>query len=63
LASFVQTGDPNAHKVTNASIPGVPNVESGKQFLVTELGLKQGPIEMLEARCAFWLDVADRVPV
>lgn len=63
LASFVQTGDPNAHKVTNASIPAVPGIEEGKQFLVTAQGLKQGPIDKLEKRCAFWLEVADGVPV
>ncbi|KAF2625868.1 alpha/beta-hydrolase [Macroventuria anomochaeta] len=63
MASFVQTGDPNAHKVTNASVPGVPDVEKGKQFLVTAEGLKQGPIKQLEERCAFWLDVSKRVPI
>ncbi|KAF1942201.1 putative carboxylesterase [Clathrospora elynae] len=63
MASFIQTGDPNAHKVTNRSIPGVPDVETGKQFLVTASGLKQGGIEMLEERCAFWASVAGRVPV
>lgn len=63
MASFVQTGDPNAHKLTNASVPGVPGVEKGKQFLVTAGGLKQGSIKQLEERCAFWLDVSKRVPV
>jgi carboxylesterase type B len=63
MASFVQTGDPNAHKVTNASAVGVPEVESGNQFLVTSGGLKQGDISMLIEKCAFWLSVAGRVPV
>ncbi|OAL56717.1 alpha/beta-hydrolase [Pyrenochaeta sp. DS3sAY3a] len=63
MASFVQTGDPNKHKVTNASIPGVPGVETGKQFLVTAGGLKQGGIAALEERCEFWLSVAGRVPI
>lgn len=63
LASFVQTGDPNAHKVTNASIPGVPDIGQGMEFLVTSGRLKQGGIDMLERRCAFWLSVADRVPI
>ncbi|KAF1841794.1 carboxylesteras-like protein [Cucurbitaria berberidis CBS 394.84] len=63
LASFVQTGDPNAHKVTNASVPAVPNVVEGKQFLVTAGGIKQGGIQMLEERCKFWLEVAERVPI
>lgn len=63
MASFVQTGDPNAHKLTGASVPGVPRVEEGKQFLVTADGLKQGPITQLKERCAFWLDVSERVPI
>lgn len=63
MASFVQTGDPNKHKLTNASVPGVPDVEKGEQFLVTAEGLRQGPIQQLEERCAFWLDVSKRVPI
>ncbi|KAI8937745.1 hypothetical protein NX059_005445 [Plenodomus lindquistii] len=63
MASFIQTGDPNAHKITNASVPGVPEVQSGKQFLVTGTGIRTGGIGMLEERCAFWLRRAGRVPV
>ncbi|KAH6878302.1 Alpha/Beta hydrolase protein [Alternaria rosae] len=63
MASFIQTGDPNAHKVTNSSIPSVPNVEEGKQFLVTASGLRQGGISMLEERCKYWAGVSQRVPV
>lgn len=57
MASFVQTGDPNG------SLDGVPGVEEGRQFLVTAGGVKQGGIQMLEERCVFWLDVAERVPI
>jgi len=63
MASFIQTGDPNAHKVTNASIPGVPALDEGKQFLVTAGGLSQGDMALLEKRCGFWKNVAGRVPV
>jgi carboxylesterase type B len=63
MGSFVQTGDPNAHKVTNATVVGVPDVEEGRQFLVTSGGVRQGEIGMLEERCAFWLDRAGRVPI
>lgn len=63
LASFVQKGDPNLHKVTNGSVAGVPAIESGEQFVVTSGGLKQGKLVMLEERCAFWLSVAGRVPI
>jgi carboxylesterase type B len=63
MASFVQTGDPNAHKVTEGGVVGVPGMRSGMQFLVTSEGLKEGGIGMLEERCAFWLEVAGRVPI
>jgi carboxylesterase type B len=63
LASFVQTGDPNAHKVTGEDVVGVPGVKSGMQFLVTSQGLREGAMEMLEERCGFWLGVAGRVPI
>jgi hypothetical protein len=63
MASFIQTGDPNAHKVTNTTVSGVPDVEEGKQFLVTSSGLRQGEISMLEARCKYWFGVAGKIPV
>jgi hypothetical protein len=63
MASFVQTGDPNTHKVTNASVVGVPRVDDGKQLLVTAEGLRLSKTEMLGHRCAFWLEVADKIPV
>jgi carboxylesterase type B len=63
MASFVQMGDPNAHKVTDASVVNVPAIENDKQFLVTSRGLRQDGIEKLEERCAFWLSVAERVPM
>jgi carboxylesterase type B len=63
MASFVQTGDPNAHKVTNASIVGAPRLSEGKHLLITEEGLEVGEVEMLGKRCAFWLGVAEKVPV
>jgi carboxylesterase type B len=63
MASFVQTGDPNTHKVTEESVVGVPEIGSGEQFLVTAEGLKQGRVGLLEERCGFWLSVAGRVPI
>jgi hypothetical protein len=63
MASFVQTGDPNTHKVTEESVVGVPEIGSGEQFLVTAEGLKQGRVGLLEERCGLWLSVAGRVPI
>ncbi|KAF2741317.1 putative carboxylesterase [Polyplosphaeria fusca] len=65
MASFVQTGNPNAHKVTNASIPEVPLVNSGagEQFLVTSKGLGAGSVSQLNQRCYFWLNHGHKVPI
>lgn len=63
MASFIQTGDPNAHKVTNASVSGVPNVQSETQFLITATGVRTGGMKALEERCEFWLGSAARAPM
>ena len=65
MASFIQTGDPNAHKVTNASVVGVPLVGKEKQFVVRDVGLRiqQVGTGMLAERCAFWLQVAEKVSI
>ena len=63
MASFIQTGDPNAHKVTNASVAGVPRLNEVRQLVVSGAGprIAQGNVSMLEERCAFWLEVAEKV--
>jgi hypothetical protein len=65
MASFIQTGDPNAHKITNASVVDVPEVEDGKQFVVRNNAVRidEGGIGMLEGRCEFWLGAAGKVPI
>ncbi|KAF2856706.1 alpha/beta-hydrolase [Plenodomus tracheiphilus IPT5] len=63
MASFIQTGDPNTHKVTGFGVPAVPDVRSGSQFLVTAAGIAVDGIRELEKRCGFWLGVAARVPI
>ncbi|OAG10485.1 carboxylesterase-like protein [Paraphaeosphaeria sporulosa] len=62
MASFLQTGDPNAHKVTNESVVGVPSIKSGEQFLIRSAGIATAKVNQLEKRCTFWLSVADRIP-
>ncbi|KAH6620280.1 Alpha/Beta hydrolase protein [Boeremia exigua] len=62
MASFIQTGDPNAHKVTGSDVAGVPGVGEG-QFVVSSTGVRQGGISMLRERCGFWLEVGKRVPI
>jgi len=67
MASFVQTGDPNSHKLTNGSVTGVPPISEGKQFLVTKgeggkAGIRQGGVDLLKRRCDFWLEKEFKVP-
>lgn len=63
MASFVQTGDPNAHKVTDGSVVGVPSIKSGEQFVIRSGGIATESVAQLEKRCAFWLSIADRIPI
>ena len=63
FASFFQTGDPNAHKVTNSSQPGVPGLKSGKEFVVVDDGFKQVEFGELKSRCDFWRKLGKQIPV
>ncbi|KAF2867908.1 Alpha/Beta hydrolase protein [Massariosphaeria phaeospora] len=63
MASFVQTGDPNTHKITNESVVGVPRVSEGKQFVVRKNEVGEERADMLEKRCDFWLEISGRVPI
>ncbi|KAH7126865.1 Alpha/Beta hydrolase protein [Dendryphion nanum] len=63
MASFVQTGDPNVHKVTNESVVGLPEIEQGQQFVIRKNGLANGKTDLLEERCAFWLKEAEKIPI
>ncbi|KAI9734506.1 MAG: hypothetical protein M1834_002106 [Cirrosporium novae-zelandiae] len=63
FASFFETGDPNAHKLTNSSEAGVPEIDSGKEFVITADGFKQVEMSMLKERCAFWEEWRDWIPV
>ena len=64
FASFFQTGDPNAHKLTNSSIPGVPeNWRTGEEFVVEADGFEKLKVDELGERCGFWRQVAKDVPI
>lgn len=63
FASF-QTGDPNAHKFTNSSVPGVSESWStGEEFVVLDRCFENISVGELDARCSFWRGVAGGVPV
>jgi hypothetical protein len=64
FASFFQTRDPNAHKLTNESEPGVPeNWQAGEEFMIESGGFENVKVEMLDNRCGFWREVAADVPI
>ena len=64
FASFFQTGDPNAHKLTNGSEPGVPdNWRTGEEFVIESGGFDNIKVNMLNERCGFWREVAADVPI
>ncbi|KAH8815335.1 carboxylesterase [Xylogone sp. PMI_703] len=64
FASFFQTGDPNAHKLTDESQPGVPeNWRTGEEYVVESSGFANVRVDELNKRCGFWRQVANHVPV
>ena len=64
FASFFQTGDPNTHKLTNASVPGVPESrQTNEEFVIGADGFADVSTAMLQRRCDFWRSVADEIPL
>ena len=63
MASFVQTGDVNAHKLTGDDVPDVPALGSGYQFVIRSGEVRIGNVNQLKKRCEYWLSVADQVPM
>ncbi|KAB5563422.1 carboxylesterase [Coniochaeta sp. 2T2.1] len=63
FASFFVTGDPNKLKLTNSSIPGVPDLKTGKEFNINEVGFANVDIAQLEKRCGLWKKLAPRIPI
>lgn len=65
MASFFQTGDPNALKLTPADVPGPPSVKDGLGWVMddSEEAFRTMDLEQLEEKCAFWRKTGARVPV
>lgn len=64
FGSFFQAGDPNAHKLTNASEKGVPVLEkTGEEWVIAPDGFATAQVSFLKERCDFWESVGERVPV
>lgn len=62
FASFIQTGDPNAHKLTNSSVPGVPSLRSNEEFVIGNDVFSDVQLTYFLERCAFWLENGRSVP-
>jgi hypothetical protein len=68
FASFFQTGNPNAHKLTNSSVPGVPELSTGEEFVIEGPGLGSYgfanlELRFLQERCTFWRSVSADIPM
>ncbi|EME84509.1 uncharacterized protein MYCFIDRAFT_152730 [Pseudocercospora fijiensis CIRAD86] len=64
FASFFQSGNPNLHKLTAESEPGVPELIGTKQkFVVRADGFQNLPTVELKRRCDFWRSVAAKIPI
>ena len=64
FASFFQTGNPNAHKLTNSSEPGVPELkQTGEEFVVVDDGFETVKLVELKNRCEFWRKLAKEIPI
>ena len=64
FASFFETGDPNAHKLTNESVVGVPELkQTREEFVIAQDAFSDVPIPQLSKRCAFWRSVAHKIPI
>ncbi|KAL4742292.1 Alpha/Beta hydrolase protein [Aspergillus similis] len=64
FGSFFQTGDPNAHKLTAADVPGVPELKrTGEEWIIAQTGFAEVKLRELKERCEFLSGVGARVPV
>ncbi|OJD34500.1 carboxylesterase [Diplodia corticola] len=63
MASFFQTGDPNAHKLTDDSQAGVPELSTGEEWVVKPESFEKTDIGQLKTRCTFWRQNAEDIPL
>lgn len=64
FASFFQTGDPNAHKLTDESEPGAPESRrTGQEYVIDANGFETVKTTLLAERCGTWRELAARVPI
>jgi hypothetical protein len=57
------TGNPNALKLTAATVTGVPALKTGKEFVITAAGFTTANLTQFKERCDFWKGLAPKVPI
>ncbi|KAK1512833.1 carboxylesterase [Colletotrichum tamarilloi] len=63
FASFFQTGDPNALKLSASTEAGVPPLKDSKEWVVNPEGFATTDLGQLEKRCGFWKRTAAKIPI
>ncbi|TGJ80042.1 hypothetical protein E0Z10_g8730 [Xylaria hypoxylon] len=63
LASFFMTGDPNALKLTASNVSGLPDLKTEQEWVIDSAGFASAKLDQFKARCAFWKEVAPKVPI
>ncbi|PSR80824.1 carboxylesteras-like protein [Coniella lustricola] len=63
FASYLETNDPNALKLTPANVSGVPPLSSGKEFNINSTGFTDIKLTQFVERCDFWKSVAAKIPI
>ncbi|KAF0332401.1 carboxylesterase [Colletotrichum asianum] len=63
FASFFQTGDPNALKLSPSTAAGVPSLKENKEWTIVDAGFATAELDHLEKRCGFWRKTASKIPI
>ncbi|KAF6815930.1 carboxylesterase [Colletotrichum sojae] len=63
FASFFQTGDPNALKLSPSTEAAVPPLKENKEWTIVDAGFETAELEHLDKRCEFWRKTAARIPI
>lgn len=63
FASFFATGDPNKLKLTASEVVGLPNLRTGKEWVIEEEGFDTVKLDELKTRCHFWRKMASKASI
>ncbi|KAI1176756.1 carboxylesterase [Nemania sp. FL0916] len=63
MASFFMTGDPNALKLTGEDVPGLPDLRTGREWVIDSAGFMSAKLVEFKERCAFWKRVGPKIPI